>query len=201
MAWLKWCQKYACYSKFHWSYVTVSGMCLFSPVNFQWNSQILNECLPNRTHKVTPSTIRPVPSPPKTPHGSQRSPPRPFWALCISCAKLLICLVTSQCFLHGTHWEISTLLWAVNHSTLPLIHSYHHYSIRRHSNTPCFYLITDIFTLFCFLLAKQSTHSPLNSTVLNVCVTWILTKHIIPPKIWIYEQINAPILTWNHSGV
>lgn len=33
---------------------------LFSPLNFQWNSQVLNEFLPNRTHKVTPP---PVPTP------------------------------------------------------------------------------------------------------------------------------------------
>lgn len=70
------------------------------------------------------------------PHHSQRSPPRPFWALCISCAKLLICLVTSQCFLHEREGKISTLLCAVNHSVPPLIHWYGHYSIRLHSNWP-----------------------------------------------------------------
>lgn len=74
-------------------------------------------------------------------HSSERSPPRPFWALCLSCAKLLICLVTSQCFLHGTEREISTLLCAVNHSTLPLLHWYHHYSIRLHSNSLQFLFI------------------------------------------------------------
>lgn len=104
--------------------------------NFQWNSQVLNETLPNRTHKVTP---QPVPSPS---HSSQRSPPHPFWELCISCAKLLICLVTSQCFLHETEGEISTLLSAVNHSALPLVRWYDHYSIRRHSNKRQFLLIT-----------------------------------------------------------
>lgn len=31
-----------------------------SPLYFQWNSQVLNESVPNRTHKVTPP---PVPSP------------------------------------------------------------------------------------------------------------------------------------------
>lgn len=75
-------------------------------------------------------------------HSSQRSPPRPFWALPISCAKLLICLVTSQCFLHRTEGEISTLFGAVNHSTSPLVHWYHHYSIRLYSNSPTFLVIT-----------------------------------------------------------
>lgn len=116
---------------------------LFSPPNFQWNSQILNESVPNRTRKVTP---QPVPTPPKPlrnpSHSSQRSPPRPFWALPISCAKLLICLVTSQCFLHRTEGEISTLFGAVNHSAPPLVHWYHHYSIRLYSNSPTFLVIT-----------------------------------------------------------
>ena len=67
-------------------------------------------------------------------HSSQRSPPHPFWALGISCAKLLICLVTSRCFLHGTEGEISTLPCAVNHSALPLVRRYDHYSISLHSN-------------------------------------------------------------------
>lgn len=84
-----------------------------------------------------PSTLLQNPS-----HSSQRSPPHPFWALRISCAKLLICLVTSQCFLHGTEGEISTLPCAVNHSALPLVHWYDHYSIRLHSNWPQFLVIT-----------------------------------------------------------
>lgn len=93
-------------------------------------------------HRLSPPLQNPS-------HSSQRSPPHPFWALCISCAKLLICLVTSQCFLHGTEGEISTLLCAVNHSTLPLVHWYDHYSIRLHSNWPQFLVIT-VRGLFSF---------------------------------------------------
>lgn len=40
--------------------IQVTDVTSFSPLNFQWNSQILNEFLPNRTHKVTPP---PVPTP------------------------------------------------------------------------------------------------------------------------------------------
>lgn len=102
-------------------------------------------------HRLSPPHRKPS-------HSSQRSPPHPFWALCISCAKLLICLVTSQCFLHGTEGKISTLLWAVNHSTPPLIHWYDHYSIRLHSNWPQFMVIKMrgleiVFTFFlCWFL-------------------------------------------------
>ncbi len=96
-------------------------------------------------HRLSPPLQNPS-------HSSQRSPPHPFWALRISCAKLLICLVTSQCFLHGTEGEISTLLRAVNHSTLPLVHWYDHYSIRLHSNWPRF-LVTVFHIIFIFLIS------------------------------------------------
>lgn len=92
-------------------------------------------------------------------HSSQRSPPHPFWALGISCAKLLICLVTSQCFLHGTEGEISTLPRAVNHSALPLVHWYDHYSIRLHSNWPHLLVISirgwGLFTHYFVFLKKK----------------------------------------------
>ncbi|MED6232285.1 hypothetical protein ATANTOWER_026641, partial [Ataeniobius toweri] len=39
------------------------------------------------------------------------STPSILSSLRLSCAKLLICLVTSQCFLHRTEGEISTLFW------------------------------------------------------------------------------------------
>lgn len=88
---------------------------------------------------------------------NRRSPPHPFWALRISCAKLLICLVTSQCFLHGTEGKISTLLRAVNHSALPLIHWYDHYSIRLHSNWPVLgrynLRLGDCFHIFIFFMS------------------------------------------------
>lgn len=45
----------------------------FPPLNFQWNSQVLNESVPNRTHKVTPP---PVPSPPQ-PLAQQSEVPTP----------------------------------------------------------------------------------------------------------------------------
>lgn len=110
----------------------------------------MNRC---QTRLIRSQTAaRPLPS--KTPpHSSQRSPPHPFRALRISCAKLLICPVTSQCFLHGTQGEISTLLCAVNHFTLPLLRWYDHYSIRRHSNWPPFWVtvIRGGFLLFLFL--------------------------------------------------
>lgn len=130
--------------------IEITDVTFSSPPNFQWNSQVLTEFLPNRTHKVTPP---PVPLPRHSPlHSSQRSPPGPFWAVRISCAKLLICLVTSQCFLHGTEGKISTLLCAVNHSAPPLIHWYGHYSIRLHSNWPQFLVIMVGGYIFLFFL-------------------------------------------------
>lgn len=63
-------QKYAYCSKYHSSYMMLH---LFSPLNFQWNSQVLNESLPNRTRKVTPP---PVHSPPK-PLAQQSEVPTP----------------------------------------------------------------------------------------------------------------------------
>lgn len=70
VAWQTLSQKYAYYSKFLSSYMMIH---LFSPLNFQWNSQVLNESLPNGTHKVTPP---PVPSPPK-PLAQQSEVPTP----------------------------------------------------------------------------------------------------------------------------
>lgn len=64
-------QKYAYCSKFHSSYWHY----IFCPplLNFQWNSQVLNESVPNRTQKVTPP---PVPSPPQ-PLAQQSEVPTP----------------------------------------------------------------------------------------------------------------------------
>lgn len=128
--------KYAYYSKFHLSYWCYIFLPLFTSSGIPrfW----MNLCqtgLIRSHHRLSPPRCNPS-------HSSQRSPPHPFWALRISCAKLLICLVTSQCFLHGTEGEISTLLCAVNHSTPPLIHWYDHYSIRLHSNWPQILVIT-----------------------------------------------------------
>lgn len=129
-------QKYAYESKFHSSYWCYIFLPLFTSSGIPrfW----MNPCqtgLIRSHHRLSPPRCNPS-------HSSQRSPPHPFWALRISCAKLLICLVTSQCFLHGTEGEISTLLCAVNHSTPPLIHWYDHYSIRLHSNWPQILVIT-----------------------------------------------------------
>lgn len=130
-------QKYAYYSKFHssyWCYIFLFPLLTSSGIPRFW----MNPCqtgLIRSHHRLSPPRRNPS-------HSSQRSPPHPFWALRISCAKLLICLVTSQCFLHGTEGKISTLLCAVNHSTPPLIHWYDHYSIRLHSNWPQFLVIT-----------------------------------------------------------
>lgn len=130
MPWQTSGQKYAYYSKFHssyWCYISFSLLTSNGIPSF-W----LNPCqtgLIRSHHRLSPPCHNPS-------HSSQRSPPHPFWAFRISCARLLICLVTYQCFLHGTEGKISLLLSAVNHSTPPLIHWYDHYSIRLHSNWP-----------------------------------------------------------------
>lgn len=136
-----------------WCYIFSPPLLTSSGIPRFW----MNPCQTGliRSHHRQPPPP-PVPLPAETlSHSSQRSPPHPFWALRISCAKLLICLVTSQCFLHGTEGKISTLLRAVNHSTLPLVHWYDHYSIRLHSNWPHFLSnysqrLGECFPLFSF---------------------------------------------------
>lgn len=70
-------QKYAYYSKFLSSYMMLH---IFpTALNFQWNSQILNESLPNRTHKVTPppTTAAACPPPCRNPFAQQSEVPTP----------------------------------------------------------------------------------------------------------------------------
>lgn len=125
----------------------------------------MNHCqtgLIRSQHRLSPPRQNPA-------HSSPRSPPRPFWALSISCAKLLICLVTSQCFLHGTEGKISTLLCAVNHSAPPLVHWYDHYSIRPHSGRPQLLVIKIRRAVIVFIWFSTS-HCSLNGDRFNSSV-------------------------------